>query len=145
MTASAFGLTFHHLGLAVPEMATASVFLTAQGYQPTASVFDPLQSADLAMWQHPSAPDVEVICPAPPGEGAVATILSVRPEGLVYHLCYTTEDLEQSLDRLEQAGLRAFEVRSPKPAVLFGGEYVCFYVILGWGLIEIIEGAGVCA
>lgn len=115
MTASAFGLTFHHLGLAVPEMATASVFLTAQGYLPTASVFDPLQSADLAMWRHPTAPDVEVICPSPPGEGAVATILSVRPEGLVYHLCYTTQALDESLDRLEQAGLRAFEVRPRNP------------------------------
>jgi hypothetical protein len=145
VTARAFGLTFHHLGLAVPESTAAALFLTAQGYQLAATTFDPLQSAHLAMWQHPTAPDVEVICPAVAGEGAVATILEVRPEGLVYHLCYTTQNLDESLDRLEEAGLRAFEVRPPKPAVLFGGELVCFYVILGWGLIEIIEGAGVCA
>ncbi len=145
MTASAFGLTFHHLGLAVPNSTAASLFLTAQGYLSTATVFDPLQSADLAMWRHPTAPDVEVICPSPPGEGAVATILAVRPDGLVYHLCYTTQDLDDSLDRLEQAGLRAFEVCAPKPAVLFGGERVSFYVVLGWGLIEIIEGPGRCA
>jgi glyoxalase/bleomycin resistance protein/dioxygenase superfamily protein len=141
---SGFGLDFHHLGLAVPEAAVASLFLTAQGYQATPTVFDPLQSANLAMWRHPSAPAVEVICPATPGQGAVSTILAVRPDGLVYHLCYTTRDLDSSLERMEQAGLRPFEVRPPKPAVLFGGERVSFHLILGFGLIEIIEGAGIC-
>jgi hypothetical protein len=141
---SAFGLEFHHLGLAVPDPAPASIFLAAQGYESTKTVFDPLQQANLAMWRHASAPDIEVICPATQGEGAVAAILAVKPEGLVYHLCYTTPDLNDSLERMEAAGLRPFEVRPPKPAVLFGGDLVSFYLVLGFGLIEIIEGAGRC-
>ena len=57
---------------------------------------------------------------------------------------YTTHDLEASLEQIEQAGLRPFEVSPPKPAVLFGGERVSFYLILGFGLIEVIEGVGLC-
>jgi catechol 2,3-dioxygenase-like lactoylglutathione lyase family enzyme len=144
MNGGGFGLTFHHLGLAVPDPAAASTFLTAQGYRKGPEVFDPLQSANLSMWHHHDAPDIEVICPAVPNEGAVATILAVRPDGLVYHLCYTTDNLDASLDQIEQAGLRPFEICPPKPAVLFGGEQVCFCLILGFGLIEMIEGAGRC-
>jgi catechol 2,3-dioxygenase-like lactoylglutathione lyase family enzyme len=143
VTTGGLGLRFHHLGLAVPDPEPAARFLRAQGYTASATVFDPMQAANLALWSHPAAPAVELICPATAGQGAVASILAVRPEGLVYHLCYTTRDLDDSLERIERAGLRPFEVRPPKPAVLFGGAPVCFYLILGFGLIEIIEGDGV--
>ena len=83
-----------------------------------------------------------MISPATAGQGPVAAILETRPDGLVYHLCYTTMDLDHTLDRIEQSGLRPFEVSPPKPAVLFGGERVSFYMILGLGLIELIEGRG---
>lgn len=139
LTAAALGLVFHHLGLAVPEPSAANLFLAAQGYQPGARALDPLQQAYLTMWHHPTAPDVEVICPQVAGEGAVAAILEVRTDGLVYHLCYTSADLDASLDAMEAIGLRPFEVKPPTPAVLFGGNRVAFYLVLGFGLIELIE------
>jgi hypothetical protein len=137
-----FGLSFHHLGLALPDPAPAALFLRGQGYGLAAAVRDPLQQADLSMWSHATAPAVEVISPVAPGVGPVATVLGTRADGLVYHLCYTTRDLERTLDLVEQSGLRPFEVTPPKPAILFGGERVSFYMILGMGLIEIIEGSG---
>jgi hypothetical protein len=143
MSPEGFGLKFHHLGLAVPDRTAAGMFLRGQGYSEGATVHDPLQSADLAMWRHDVGPWIEVIAPAW-GDGPVADILAVKPEGLVYHLCYTTADLDSSLDRLEQAGLRVFEVSARKPAVLFGGAFVSFHLVLGVGLIEIIEGSGAC-
>ncbi len=141
-TSGDFGLRFHHLGLALPDPAPAALFLRGQGYDLVAAVRDPLQLADLSMWCHATAPAVEVICPVTRGAGPVAAILQTRDDGLIYHLCYTTRDLEQTLDLIEQSGLRPFEVSPPKPAVLFGGERVSFYMILGMGLIEIIEGGG---
>jgi catechol 2,3-dioxygenase-like lactoylglutathione lyase family enzyme len=137
-----FGLSFHHVGLAVPDPTIARLFLRGQGYSLAAAIRDPLQHADLAMWEHATAPPVEVISPASPGEGPVAAILETSPGGLIYHLCYTTQDLERALDSIEACGLRPFEVSPPKPAVLFGGEHVSFYKLLGIGLIEIIEGSG---
>ena len=86
MTEADFGLRFHHLGLAVPDTGAASVFLKAQGYREGAAVFDPLQVANLSMWLHAEAPDIELICPAVSGEGHVASILAVQPNVLVYHL-----------------------------------------------------------
>ena len=137
-----FGLAFHHLGLALPDPAPAALFLRGQGYGLAAAVRDPLQQADLSMWTHATAPAVEVISPVTPGAGPVAAVLETHPDGLVYHLCYTTFDLEHTLDLIEQSGLRPFEVTPPKPAILFGDDRVSFYLILGMGLIEIIEGPG---
>src|SRR5260370_22150173 len=84
-----FGLVFHHLGLAVPAPQAATMFLRGLGYRGGQTVRDALQHADLTIWQHASAPNIEVICPAAPNAGPVADILAVKPEGLVYHLCYT--------------------------------------------------------
>ncbi|HXZ16698.1 MAG TPA: hypothetical protein VEH77_12135, partial [Roseiarcus sp.] len=70
-------------------------------------------------------------------------LLSTHRDGLVYHMCYTSADLDASLEAMETHGnLRLFEVSPPKPALLFGGKPVSFYVVGGVGLIEIIdEGA----
>ncbi len=59
----AFGLRFHHLGLAVPAPDPAFAFLEALGYGPGAQAFDPLQNVNLAMRHHAQMPDVEVIWP----------------------------------------------------------------------------------
>ena len=83
-------------------------------------------------------PDVEIIYPDPAGKGPIDGLLSKRPEGIVYHLCYTSSNVDSSLKRIKNAGLRPFEVVPPKPAVLFDGKPVSFYMIAGVGLIEII-------
>ena len=102
-------------------------------------VFDPLQNVYLGMFTHDVMPDVELICPAE-GAGPLDELLSSHKDGLVYHMCYVSNDLGQSLEAIEaDSSLRLFEVSPPKPAVLFGGKSVSFYVIGGVGLIEILE------
>ncbi len=133
-----FGLTFHHLGLAAKDVGAASRFLSGLGYRAGPMVFDPLQNVNLGMLIHPEMPDVEIIHPAQ-GAGPLDDLLSSHRDGLVYHMCYTSCDLDKSLEAIEADGLRLFEVSQPKPAVLFGGKPVSFYVIGGVGLIEIID------
>jgi methylmalonyl-CoA/ethylmalonyl-CoA epimerase len=65
-------------------------------------------------------------------------MLAKRPEGIVYHLCYESDNVKDSLSHMEKAGLRVFEVAEEKPAILFGGKPVSFYMVTGIGLIEII-------
>jgi len=138
-TANKWGLTFHHLGLAVKEPQPAVAFLTGLGYEEGRTVFDPLQNVNLAMLTHRAMPDVEIIFPAG-SAGPLDDLLSHHKAGLVYHVCYTSDDLDASLAAIEADGrLRLFEVSSPKPAVLFDGKPVSFYVVGGFGLIEIID------
>lgn len=134
-----FGLRFHHLGLAAPRPDDAKTFLAGLGYEIGDPVFDPEQNTNLIMCRHEgSMPDVEIIFPAT-GKSPVDTLLNRRPDGLVYHVCYVTADLSDSLMQMQQAGVRAACVARPTPAILFDGREVSFYNIVGMGLCEIIN------
>jgi len=137
-----FGLQFHHMGLAVKEPSLALKFFGGLGYQSEPAVFDSLQNVDLIICSHDVMPDVEIISPSSildNGEGPIDSLLKRRPEGIIYHICYTTADLDDSLKRMKGAGLQIFTIQPPKPAVLFSGKPVSFYMIGGVGLIEILE------
>lgn len=137
-----FGLTFHHLGLAVRRPRDATQFLGGLGYGIPAAVFDPEQNVNLVMCTHSGAmPDVEIIYPAD-GKSPIDALVEGRPPGIVYHMCYVSADLAATLAAMEAAGVRAFCRVPPVPATLFGGRRVSFYDIVGMGLVEIIEDSG---
>ena len=136
-----WGLAFHHLGLAAKDPEAATRFLTGLGYRIGPMIFDPLQNVNAAMCAHDQMPDVEVISAAD-GEGPLDKLLSTQKTGLVYHICYTSADLDRSLDALEGDGqLSVYSISPPKKAILFGGKRVSFYLVEGIGLIEIIDEA----
>lgn len=132
-----FGLTFHHLGLAVRNEESARSFLAGMGYACGETVFDPLQNVHVAMCHHPAAPDVELISPGD-GPGPLDRILK-RDSERIYHLCFESENLGESLAAIEKAGLRALEVVPSKLAVLFDDTPVAFFYVTGFGIIEIID------
>ena len=132
------GLTFHHMGLAAHDGGDAELFLTAMGYKRVAAVFDPLQNVNLRLYSSEFSPTVEVVLPGD-GEGPLTPILKQYNE-LIYHTCYEVESLEQSLTAIEDLGLRILPVSEPKPALLFDGRKVSFYKVMGFGLIELLEG-----
>ena len=86
-------------------------------------------------------PDVEIIYPSTNGPGPIDSILSKRPEGIVYHLCFSTTNLDDSLEALTASGLKFAEVSPLKPAILFPGNAVGFYMIQGVGLVEMVVPA----
>jgi methylmalonyl-CoA/ethylmalonyl-CoA epimerase len=134
-----WGLVFHHLGLAAKDHEAAARFLTGLGYRIGPLVFDPLQNVRARLCGHDHMPDVEIISPAD-GEGPLDKLLAGREEGLVYHMCYTSADLDRSLEALEGDGeLSVYSISPPKEAILFGGKQVSFYLVDGVGLIEIID------
>jgi hypothetical protein len=55
-------------------------------------------------------------------------------------LCYTAEDPQEAVAAMDQMGLNVLPVDPPKPAVLFGGLEVSFFMAENVGLIEIIRG-----
>jgi len=134
-----YGLKFHHLGLAVREPSAAVQFLAGLGYVAAETVEDPLQNVNLIMCRHDVMPDVEIIYPAG-GPAPIDRFLKEQTHGLVYHMCYETDDLEATLAQVQaRDAFRLISVSPAKPAILFGGRNVSFYIVVGVGLIEIME------
>jgi hypothetical protein len=135
-----FGLTFHHLGLAVQKPDTARMFLSKLGYRIGPMILDPIQNVQLAMCDHADMPSVEIICPAG-GTGPIDRYLQQHKNGLVYHLAFATEDLGASIAALKaDKDLRAIFWADPQEAILFEGRKIVFCIVNGMGLIELVAG-----
>lgn len=131
-------LVFHHFGLAVRRPREAELFLAALGYRMGEAIHDPGQNVRLKMCTHATEPDVEIIWPGDT-PGPIDGMIQRHSSGIIYHLCYVTDNLTAALEALEKAGLRVVCVSSPQPAPLFGGRKVSFYNVVGIGLMEILE------
>ena len=137
IAAESFGLAFNHFGLATRSPDKAVAFLKGLGYRAGETTHDPIQKVNLILCRNGQMPPVEVISPgAEPGP--LDAILADRNEA-IYHLCYRSRDLAASLAAMKQGGHRVVQVAAPQPAILFGGQRVSFYMVRGFGLIEILE------
>ncbi len=134
-----YGLTFDHFGLAVRNPETAIKVLVGLGYRCGEQVYDPQQKVRLVWCQHPHMPAVELVAPADE-PGPVDNLLSDAGE-MLYHLCFRSSNLQDSVAAIKSDGIRVYEIAAPKPAVLFDGRSVGFYHLKGFGLIEIVETA----
>jgi methylmalonyl-CoA/ethylmalonyl-CoA epimerase len=132
-----YGLTFHHLGLAVKRPDKAVYFLRGLGYEVGDVVSDEVQNVNLIMCNSADMPDVEIIFTTE-SDGPLSNILSVRDE-LMYHMCFESADVERSVNAIKEGKNRIFCISTPKPAVIFAGNMVSFYMVSGFGLIEILE------
>ena len=132
-----FNLQFHHVGLATRQPEISLSFLQGLGYTLGPGIFDPEQNVNLVLCHHGGMPDVEVVYPAN-SPGPLDAILSGGGESF-YHFCYETADLTGSLASLKSSGHRVVCVSSRKPAALFGGRFVSFYRVKGFGLVELLE------
>jgi methylmalonyl-CoA/ethylmalonyl-CoA epimerase len=110
-----FGLSFRHLGLAVPRPDAAVTFLAGLGYAIGARVFDPEQNFNLMLCPHPQMPTVEIIYPGD-APGPIDKYVARQTSGIVYHACFETGDLRASLAAIEAANLRPVCVLPPRPA-----------------------------
>jgi hypothetical protein len=93
---------------------------------------------NLIMCGHSLHPSVEIIFPGK-GPGPIDDMVQRHSSGIVYHVCYETSDLVQTLAGFAEAGIRVDCVAPPAPAPLFAGRKVSFYRIKGMGLLEILE------
>ena len=132
-----YGLTFHHLGLAVKQVENAVRMLKGLGYKIGPILKDNRQKVNLALCTQPEAPAIEIIY-ATETPGPLAAILN-STTSLIYHICYKSENLEKSLAAMRNHQNSVLVISPPQPAVLFGGRMVSFYLVRGFGMIEILE------
>jgi methylmalonyl-CoA/ethylmalonyl-CoA epimerase len=131
-----YGLKFHHLGLATKKCDKVVNFLKGLGYSLSESVFDSIQNVNLIMCTNPSMPDIEIIYPAQTS-GHLDIVLKDNSESF-YHICYTCKNLSDSLERI-RAENRIITISERQPATLFSNKFVSFYLVAGFGIIEILE------
>jgi catechol 2,3-dioxygenase-like lactoylglutathione lyase family enzyme len=131
-------LKFHHFGLAVRRPDEARTFVSALGYRLGEPVFDPAQNVHLQLCTHETHPAVEIIWPGNAG-GPIDKLAQRHASGIIYHVCYETDDLDTALARFAEEKLRVVCISPPTPAPLFGGRPVSFYNVVGIGLIEILQ------
>lgn len=137
MSLEYYGLTFHHLGLAVRDVPASLKVLRGLGYACANEVHDPLQDVRLVWCEHAAMPAVELVSPTEK-PGPIDNILQHSSE-MIYHTCYQSKSIEESVAAIKNDGIRVLPVAPPKPAILFGGRLVGFYQLKGFGLIEIVE------
>lgn len=134
-----FGLTFHHLGLAVARPDGAERFLTSLGYQVGPHIRDDVQRVNLSMATHAAMPSVEVIWPTEV-EGPLTGLLKLQAE-IAYHVAYECDAIEAAVAAIKASNVRVIQQSPPQPAVLFDGRMVSFQRVGGFGLIELVERA----
>lgn len=129
---------FDHIGLLTKNPDGASKSLSILGFSISDSLFDSNQGAYLRMAQSPdSHTKIEIISPCD-DESALNSLLRHRND-YMYHSCFRVQSVKKILNRLRHFNLRVTEMSKPKPAVMFDGDLVSFYVIEGIGLVEFIE------
>ncbi|MBF0368327.1 MAG: VOC family protein [Magnetococcales bacterium] len=130
-------LTFHHLGLATPTPEEAQRFLTGLGYRFGETIWDPLQKVHLSWGRSEVMPDVEIISPGEEPSPIDALIKKNRSH--IYHTCYEVASIEAAVAELEAAGNRLLPLAPPKPAILFDHRLVAFFMVAGFGVIELLQ------
>ena len=129
-------LKFHHLGLATAKPELTIKYLSAMQYSIGPEVTDPLQNVHLRMCYHSISPAIEIIY-ATETDGPLQNILKTQ-QTAIYHTCYECVDIATAVAEIKTAGFRVLEISAPKPAVLFGNRPVAFYMVNGFGLIELL-------
>ena len=126
--------TFHHIGVACPQIATAREAYEAVGYTFESEFTDPIQGVRLEFLVGPG-PRLELLEDLP-GRNTVAPWISRRMP-TSYHLAWLVPDLLPALAWLQQRGGRA--TGEPQPAVAFGMHPIVFVLVKGKALVELIH------
>jgi methylmalonyl-CoA/ethylmalonyl-CoA epimerase len=66
-----------------------------------------------------------------------STLVSASKRGGLNHLCFTADNLEQTIVQLEESGMRV--ISEPKPGKAFGGRRICWLVGEDPLPIELVE------
>jgi methylmalonyl-CoA/ethylmalonyl-CoA epimerase len=128
---------FHHLGVAVPDIAKAiPLYTETLGFRLTSGPFDdPVQEATVCFLEAAAGPMVvELIAPLGPGS-KIRRILTQG--GGAYHICYRVSSLDAVLRDL--VAKQWILVSDATPAVAFGGRRIAWLFAPTRQLVELVE------
>lgn len=129
-------MKIHHIGYLVKNMDLARRQFYMLGYKKAGEVLsDSFRKADIQFLEKDGY-RIELVCPAAPD--SVVNGLLKRYRNAPYHICYETDDLEETAEYLQKDGFTRMDTPCPAPAI--DGRRVCFFWGTGIGITEILEG-----
>ncbi len=130
-------MKLHHVGVVVGSLEESgkhyAEYLGMRALGPT--VHDSVQRVNVQFWsQERDGTCIELIEPA--GDDSPVARLLARGGGMA-HLCYEVEDLEKTLEDVQQKG--AILVSGPVAAAAFDHRRIAFVILRGMGVTEFVE------
>lgn len=136
--AASVHLKLHHLGFVVASIKDNGHSLAAalEARWDENIIFDPIQGVNVSFIGREGAaePLIELVEPA--GLASPVSAFLKRGGGL-HHLCYETPDLEAQLNLAKPLG--TIVVKTPAPAVAFGGRRIAWALTRSKLLLEFLE------
>ncbi|UCC95304.1 MAG: VOC family protein [Candidatus Omnitrophota bacterium] len=129
-------VSFHHIGIAVRDFAHSVNFYKSLGYKCSDPVVDNTQNVELVMLYSNSFPSIELVKPINK-ESPINNYLKDKEE-VIYHICYTTKNLQMVLDILKSEH-RVICVKRQQPTNAFNDNLISFYYIKNVGIVEFLE------
>lgn len=132
-------MTFHHMGVAVPELAGAiAEYREIFGYSLASGPFnDPIQKVSVCFLARGGEPQIELV--APFGEASpIKRLLSSG--GGAYHFCYEVPDIEKAI--ADVRARKCLVISGPVRAVAFGNRRIAWFYTPARQLVELLEASG---
>jgi methylmalonyl-CoA/ethylmalonyl-CoA epimerase len=129
------GFTFHHIGYVTGSIARTSAPYVKAGYNATEVVTDPVQRVKICFLTKGEEPCIELVEPLDEDSSLSKTLKKngVSP----YHICYETDDIDDSFDRLLEMGYTP--LFRPVEAAAFDDRQVCYFYRQDIGYIEVVN------
>ncbi len=132
------GVRFDHIGYAVADIEKYLDEFFVPLFEPvdvSPIVEDPLQGVRIAFATLAGGERIELIEPMD-DSSPVSKYLGDRRGGL-YHLCYSTDSLEDAVEQFRAKRCMVFS--GPTPAAAFGGRRIVFLFTPQRDIIELVE------
>jgi methylmalonyl-CoA/ethylmalonyl-CoA epimerase len=130
--------SLHHVGYVVGSIAESiERWQTAISSISTSESFDdPIQRARVIFLDLPPDGAVKIELVEPLGSDSPVAKFNQNGGGL-HHLCFEVDDVDEQIQKMKI--LKAMQIRSPKPAVAFGGRRIAWMQTRERLLVEYLE------
>lgn len=124
-------MKLHHIGIACQDIGYMKEYLkNLYGVSNISEkIFDERKGTELCTVILQDGTQIELV------SGEIVENL-VRNKNYLYHICYSTENIETKISEFENYGAKV--VSQPKPTKLFDGKRAAF-LLTKLGLIELLE------
>lgn len=125
----------HHFGFLTDNIQKSVESFSALGFTERSRTLDESRGIEIAFIQSQSGEQIELIMPI--NDHSVVSKLMGKLKHTIYHTCYETESLDNTIADLRKKGFLLID--PAKPAVAIDGKRVAFLYSKHAGMIELVE------
>lgn len=131
-------MKLHHYGFATKLIEESLAYFEMLGYTAQSDkIIDSIQGVQLLFINNGYDHLIELVAPIDPRiESPVSRIIKKNGSS-IYHICYEVENIESSIQKLEEELF--ITILPPTPAIAFGNRKISFLYNKNVGLIELLE------